>query len=696
MTSIELTTDFSLIWEETPFKNYQIMPSMTDNNIEDSTPHYVVLDESVELRNELLIFLPGADGDPLHYSLIAQEAARLGYHVINLSYPNDELLSDLCLDHPDPDCYEKTRSEILNGIDTSDVIEVDSVNSIENRLVKLLIYLDEQYPDRGWGQYLEQGWPNWDKIAVAGHSQGGAQAAYIAKQYEVARVVMFSPAVDASLAAGGISSWVSDEGATFVDRYYGFTHEDDNLATIARTLEMWDLLGLDDYGLPIDADDQLSIDTFSHQLLTDLPDDEPHGSIIVDVRTPLMPGGIPVYEKVWQYLLLGALSDVSALAGADQLTIIGTSANDSLYGSDGDNLIAGLEGDDQIIGNDGSNIIDGGLGDDQIFGNEGDDIIYGNSGLDVITGDEGSDTLIGGLGADSISGGLGSDQLQGGADDDFLDGHEDNDTLLGEDGNDFLNGSDGDDSLVGGIGADTLWGGLGSDQLQGGADDDFLDGHEDNDTLLGEDGNDFLNGSDGDDSLVGGIGADTLWGGLGSDQLQGGADDDFLDGHEDSDTLLGEDGNDFLNGSDGDDSLVGGIGADWLLGGLGVDQLEGDAGNDFLLGGDGNDILLGGDGSDFLNGEAGEDFLDGNLGRDQLKGGTGMDIFVLQPSNENDLIIDFVDGSDKLGLANGLTFEDLYIRGIGSYTIIGLQDNYEILATLLRVNSSNLEISDFV
>src|SRR5213592_2255327 len=69
--------------------------------------HYVWLDPAARENHKLLVFMPGANGRPVQWQLVQQEAARLGYHVIGLMYQNDVvpqacglLLHELPLDRP--------------------------------------------------------------------------------------------------------------------------------------------------------------------------------------------------------------------------------------------------------------------------------------------------------------------------------------------------------------------------------------------------------------------------------------------------------------------------------------------------------------------------------------------------------------------------------------------------------------------
>jgi Ca2+-binding RTX toxin-like protein len=234
-----------------------------------------------------------------------------------------------------------------------------------------------------------------------------------------------------------------------------------------------------------------------------------------------------------------------------------------------------------------------------------------------------------------------------------------NDTLNGTAGDDILSGLDGRDSLTGGGGNDTLNGGNGIDSLNGNAGNDNLDGGSGNDTLLG---------GAGEDTLLGSNDSDTLRGGTGNDSLEGGSGNDILEGEADNDTLTGGSGSDTLRGGSGTDSLAGG---------LGNDTLEGGSGNDTLLGNENSDRLVGGSGND------------------SLTGGSGNDTFVLASGDGTDTVTDFIDGSDRLGLA-GLTFAQLTISQGAGNTLVIRTSTSEVLAILTGINTSTITSGDFV
>ena len=221
------------------------------------------------------------------------------------------------------------------------------------------------------------------------------------------------------------------------------------------------------------------------------------------------------------------------------------------------------------------------------------------------------------------------------------------------------------------------------------------DGGEANDTLIGSEVGEGLSGMGGDDFLQGMSGNDNLYGGEGNDLLHGNTGADFLDGGSGNDTLHGGQNNDTLFGAGGQDVLFGDIGEDTLFGDEGNDFLNGNTGADFLDGGSGNDTLHGGQNNDVLTGNSGDDILSGDLGNDTLLGGTGSDVFVLSRGRGSDTIVDFEDGIDSLGLALGLTFNELTIAGNNGTAFIRAGD--ELLATLSGVDVSAIaDNNDFI
>lgn len=94
--------------------------------------------------------------------------------------------------------------------------------------------------------------------------------------------------------------------------------------------------------------------------------------------------------------------DVENVFGTEEgdNVLIGSAANNALFGFDGDDVLRGGAGNDQLWGNlgppsGGSDVLDGGLGIDTLVGGPGDDLIDARDGLpDLrISCNEGNDTV---------------------------------------------------------------------------------------------------------------------------------------------------------------------------------------------------------------------------------------------------------------------------------------------------------------
>lgn len=116
-------------------------------------------------------------------------------------------------------------------------------------------------------------------------------------------------------------------------------------------------------------------------------------------------------------------------------------------------------------------------------------------------------------------------------------------------------------------------------------------------------------------------------------------------------------------------------------------------GDDLINAAGGNDIVLSGAGSDRANGGTGDDLIDGGIGRNQLNGSQGADTFLLT-RNGTQIIQDFQDGIDRLGLSQGLVAEVLTFTQRGSDTVI--QAGRNSLAVLKNVQASAITGDDFV
>ena len=293
-----------------------VLPSQTDPNITQyNNYHFVYLNTQVTARGQLFVLLPGTTGKPAGYTNLLKTAANLGFHAIGLMYPNAVTMNSLCGDSTNPDCYAETRLCVING-GTNDEIGIASTDSITNRLIKLLEYLAANDPGQNWNQFLTvQLNLNWPKIVVSGHSQGAGHAGLMAKVYPVARSVMFSDSdwwTPNGQLPGQPAGWISTPGLTSDEFYFGFISVQDGLIPYAIIIPTWDNYGLAQFGGPVLVESNAPPYLGSHMLTTDLTPQsgttglDYHNSTAVDGATPLAADGTtPVYQGVWQYMMVG-------------------------------------------------------------------------------------------------------------------------------------------------------------------------------------------------------------------------------------------------------------------------------------------------------------------------------------------------------------------------------------------------------
>ena len=186
----------------------------------------------------LVVFLPGTGAAPKDYQPIVTEAARMGHRALGLAYPNDQAVAALCGE--ESTCYEFVRHEVLDGQNRSPKVAIKLVDSIQHRLVAALQHLDKARPAEGWGSFLSGSTLKWAQVTVAGHSLGAGHAAFIGRQYSVARVAMFAGVVDST--AMGPAAWVNNLHATPAAKYFGLAHTADTV--YAKINANWTALGL--------------------------------------------------------------------------------------------------------------------------------------------------------------------------------------------------------------------------------------------------------------------------------------------------------------------------------------------------------------------------------------------------------------------------------------------------------------------
>jgi pimeloyl-ACP methyl ester carboxylesterase len=184
------------------------------------------------------------------------------------------------------------RQRRIFGDDRTRRIDDKPAEAIVNRLVKLLAALAREHPAEGWGPYLDDGAPRWERIVVAGHSQGAGMAAFIAQRRRVARVVLFSGPWDFFGPEARLAPWIrKGPGETPAERWFAAYHEQENAAQAIR----------DAYGsfkIPKDHVRGLKLRPAREGF-----GDPYHGSVVGDWVTPRGKDGSPAYADDWRFLL---------------------------------------------------------------------------------------------------------------------------------------------------------------------------------------------------------------------------------------------------------------------------------------------------------------------------------------------------------------------------------------------------------
>lgn len=267
----------------------------------------VFINSSCTSNNKLLLHLVGTIDNPANTTYFPTLAANAGYKVINLKYNNNVATKDACSESPDEECFRNYRQEIVFGTPVSPEVNVDSTESIVNRLVKLLVYLHDLYPSEGWSDfYLESQTINWSNIVLSGHSQGGGHAAYLAKLYDVDRVLMFSSPNDFSEFFDQPAEWLNDESMTKEYNYFAFGNKLDDVVDFDFQLQNWVAMGFSEQNDSMRVDGRECGYENSRILYTEYDSSglfKPnHSAVIIDRFTPVA-SGVPVYEEVWKYML---------------------------------------------------------------------------------------------------------------------------------------------------------------------------------------------------------------------------------------------------------------------------------------------------------------------------------------------------------------------------------------------------------
>ena len=278
----------------------RILPADTDpaitTNSGDGWLHWAYYDPSATDRHLLMVFLVGSGGKGGGGKAFLRLVASGGCRVVSLAYPSEVSVSHAGRRNQDPDAFLKARENLLYGRQGYMQFQTTAPNSICNRLGTLLSYMAAHFPKENWNQFTDgQGGVVWPKLVLAGQSQGGGHACLLAKQHEVARVIMFGSPKDYDVALHGPAKWFSMPGKTPLDRFFCFNHtlDDHNGCTYQEQLANYQALGLSPKYPVVNVDQDKPPYSHSRLFTSTRPTKGAHNAPLHD----------PVYRPTWEYLL---------------------------------------------------------------------------------------------------------------------------------------------------------------------------------------------------------------------------------------------------------------------------------------------------------------------------------------------------------------------------------------------------------
>jgi hypothetical protein len=178
-----------------------------------------LVDTSKTMQKKLVIVLAGSNGAPGPIG-VANFVAGLGFHAYAIAYHDEYNASQGT--GGNPVMCTNSRFNELDGMGrTPSLVKVPRADSVEERMLKALPYLQTKNPQGDWAYYLQKdGKIRWSDVIFIGHSHGATSSAAFAKIRRVWRAISLSgPRDDNPVPA----TWLTMPSATPLDRYYGFT-----------------------------------------------------------------------------------------------------------------------------------------------------------------------------------------------------------------------------------------------------------------------------------------------------------------------------------------------------------------------------------------------------------------------------------------------------------------------------------------
>lgn len=207
--------------------------SEADDNVTDYDGNqYAFLDTgAASLAGKLVVSLAGAGSVNAGGTSIARWTAARGYHALGVSYANDYGIV-----RGDPDFYGDARLEAFDGEDHTSEITILRPQSIEERILRALLYLQALHPEGDWAYYLTEDEQEirWQHVILTGISHGASSAPRIAMVRPVFRVVSASGPRDNSCQDdrtcqnGVVATWFDEVPETPIERFYALTGVNDD------------------------------------------------------------------------------------------------------------------------------------------------------------------------------------------------------------------------------------------------------------------------------------------------------------------------------------------------------------------------------------------------------------------------------------------------------------------------------------
>lgn len=269
---------------------------------------YIADPTEVPPREELFVLLPGTNNLAQGFDTLARLAASAGYPVIVLAYESDTHPAGLCAAvtgaQAIADCRTGVMAEKAYGNDVTDAYPGDEPNSVAGRLVRVLAHVDQNFPAAGADRFYDDAGPRWDRIVLAGFSQGSVLAGFIGKDQALARLVLLAGGCDATGEAGSedreLLPWCFEPRATPAARTWALSHVNDLANADRLSHEAFGLLEIADYA---DASTEApSYCTQTHALMSNEPTPKAHLSVALDAEIPVDASGVPVLAEDYLYL----------------------------------------------------------------------------------------------------------------------------------------------------------------------------------------------------------------------------------------------------------------------------------------------------------------------------------------------------------------------------------------------------------